>query len=67
MAADKGEGRRSLTPGYEKTAEWAAGKFKEWEKPKNQSVFKPFHRPQCNRNRDEWITADEAPKAPSAQ
>jgi hypothetical protein len=24
------EGRRSLTPGYEKTAEWAAGLFKQW-------------------------------------
>jgi hypothetical protein len=30
MAADEREGRRSLTPGYEKTAEWAAAKFKEW-------------------------------------
>ena len=24
------QGRRSLTPGYEKTAEWAAGLFKQW-------------------------------------
>src|SRR4030042_3797831 len=23
-------GRRTLTPGYEKTAEWAAGLFKQW-------------------------------------
>ena len=30
MASDDKEGRRSLTPGYEKVAEWAAGKFKEW-------------------------------------
>ena len=30
MAADAREGRQSLTPGYEKTAEWAAAKFKEW-------------------------------------
>jgi hypothetical protein len=30
LAADDKEGRRSLTPGYEKMAEWAAGKFKEW-------------------------------------
>ncbi len=30
MASDDKDGRRSLTPGYEKVAEWAAGKFKEW-------------------------------------
>jgi hypothetical protein len=30
MASDDKEGRKSLTPGYEKVAEWAAGKFKEW-------------------------------------
>lgn len=30
MAADDKEGRKSLTPGYEKTAQWAADKFKEW-------------------------------------
>jgi len=30
MASDDKEGRRSLTPGYEQVAEWAAGKFKEW-------------------------------------
>jgi hypothetical protein len=30
MASDDKEGRQSLTPGYEKVAEWAAGKFKEW-------------------------------------
>lgn len=30
MAADEREGRRTLTPGYEKTAEWAAAKFQEW-------------------------------------
>lgn len=36
----------------------------EWEKLKNATVFKPFRWPQYNRNRDEWITVDEAPKAP---
>jgi hypothetical protein len=36
----------------------------EWEKLKNNTVFKPFRWPQYNRNRDEWITVDEAPKAP---
>jgi hypothetical protein len=30
MADDAREGRQALTPGYEKTAEWAAAKFKEW-------------------------------------
>jgi hypothetical protein len=30
MSSDDKEGRKSLTPGYEKVAEWAAGKFKEW-------------------------------------
>jgi hypothetical protein len=30
MAADDKQGRQSMTPGYEKVAEWAAGKFKEW-------------------------------------
>jgi hypothetical protein len=30
MAAPDKEGRKSLTPGFEKTVEWAAGKFKEW-------------------------------------
>ena len=30
MTAAEREGRRTLTPGYEKTAEWAAAKFKEW-------------------------------------
>ncbi len=36
----------------------------EWEKKKNETVFKPYRWPQYNRNRDEWITVDEAPKAP---
>jgi hypothetical protein len=36
----------------------------EWEKLKNETVFKPYRWPQYNRNRDEWITTDEAPKAP---
>lgn len=36
----------------------------EWEKLKNNTVFKPFRWPQYNRNRDEWITVEEAPKAP---
>jgi hypothetical protein len=30
LASDAGLGRRTLTPGYEKAAEWAAAKFKEW-------------------------------------
>lgn len=36
----------------------------EWEKLKNETVFQPYRWPQYNRNRDEWITVDEAPKAP---
>jgi hypothetical protein len=39
----------------------------EWEKIKNDTVFKPYRWPQYNRNRDEWITVDEAPKAPSTK
>jgi hypothetical protein len=34
----------------------------EWEKLKNDTVFKPYRWPQYNKNRDEWITADEAPR-----
>ncbi len=30
MASPEREGRKSLTPGFEKTVEWAASKFKEW-------------------------------------
>jgi hypothetical protein len=30
LAADEQMGRRSMTPGYEKMADWTAGKFKEW-------------------------------------
>ena len=30
LAADAAQGRRTLTPGYEKAADWAAAKFKEW-------------------------------------
>ena len=30
MSSDDKQGRKSLTPGYEKVAEWAAVKFKEW-------------------------------------
>jgi hypothetical protein len=30
MASDSQLGRRSLTPGYEKVADWVAAKFKEW-------------------------------------
>jgi hypothetical protein len=37
----------------------------EWEKLKNNTVFKPFRWPQYNRNRDAWITIEEAPKAPA--
>jgi hypothetical protein len=39
----------------------------EWEKKKNDTVFKPFRWPQYNRNRDEWITVDEAPRKPAAK
>lgn len=39
----------------------------EWEKLKNSTVFKPFRWPQYNRNRDEWITVDEAPRRPSGK
>jgi hypothetical protein len=37
----------------------------EWEKVKNNTVFKPYRWPQYNKNRDEWITADEAPRRPA--
>ena len=30
LASDAALGRRTLTPGYERAAEWAAAKFKEW-------------------------------------
>ena len=30
MTAPEREGRKTSTPGYEKSAEWAAAKFKEW-------------------------------------
>jgi Peptidase family M28/PA domain len=30
LASDASLGRRTMTPAYEKTADWAAGKFKEW-------------------------------------
>ena len=36
----------------------------EWEKVKNDTVFKPFRWPQYNKNRDQWITEDEAPQPP---
>ena len=36
----------------------------EWESVKNNTVFKPFRWPQYNKNRDEWITLEEAPKPP---
>ena len=37
----------------------------EWEMKKNSTVFKPYRWPQYNKNRDEWITVDEAPKPPA--
>ena len=37
----------------------------EWEKVKNDTVFKPFRWPQYNKNRDQWITLDEAPQPPA--
>ena len=30
LASDAGLGRRTMTPGYERAADWAAAKFKEW-------------------------------------
>ncbi|MEJ2246391.1 MAG: hypothetical protein P8Y80_10000 [Acidobacteriota bacterium] len=36
----------------------------EWENVKNSTVFKPFRWPQYNKNRDQWITVDEAPQPP---
>src|SRR5512139_4255716 len=30
LASDASQGRRTFTPGYEKAADWAAAKFKEW-------------------------------------
>jgi len=30
LASDASVGRRTMTPGYEKAADWAAAKFKEW-------------------------------------
>jgi hypothetical protein len=39
----------------------------EWEKLKNETVFKPYRWPQYNRNRDEWITVEEAPKLPASK
>lgn len=36
----------------------------EWEKVKNDTVFKPYRWPQYNKNRDAWLTVDEAPQAP---
>jgi Zn-dependent M28 family amino/carboxypeptidase len=30
LASDAAQGRRTLTPGYEKAADWAAARFKEW-------------------------------------
>jgi len=39
----------------------------EWESLKNDTVFRQFRWPQYNKNRDEWITVDEAPKAPAGR
>jgi len=36
----------------------------EWEKKKNSTVFKERHWPDYNKNMDEYITLDEAPKKP---
>ena len=36
----------------------------EWESVKNDTVFQPFRWPQYNKNRDQWITLEEAPKPP---
>ena len=37
----------------------------EWEKVKNNTVFKPYRWPQYNKNLDQWITVDEAPQPPT--
>jgi hypothetical protein len=37
----------------------------EWEMKKNSTVFKPYRWPQYNKNRDQWITVDEAPQPPA--
>ena len=36
----------------------------EWEMKKNSTVFKERHWPDYNKNMDEYITVDEAPKKP---
>ena len=36
----------------------------EWESVKNDTVFRPFRWPQYNKNRDQWITLEEAPHPP---
>jgi hypothetical protein len=36
----------------------------EWEKKKNSTVYKDKHWPEYNKNNDEYITVDEAPKRP---
>jgi hypothetical protein len=36
----------------------------EWEKKKNSTVFKDRHWPDYNKNMDEYITVEEAPKKP---
>jgi hypothetical protein len=37
----------------------------EWEKVKNSTVYKDKHWPEYNKNNDEYITLDEAPKPPA--
>ncbi len=36
----------------------------EWEKGKGSTVYKDKHWPEYNKNRDEYITVDEAPQKP---
>ena len=36
----------------------------EWEKAKGSTVYKDKHWPEYNKNNDEYITVDEAPKKP---
>jgi hypothetical protein len=38
----------------------------EWEKVRPSTVFKDKHWPEYNKNNDEYITVDEAPKPPTA-
>ena len=36
----------------------------EWESVKNDTVFRPFRWPPYNKNRNQWIAIEDAPKPP---